>query len=305
MARILERRRSTMIVQVAGNDEIELVDSEEEVPLVLGVLDKYMADVLERTLEYWYWHRHNSKMPRNRTIETVNVGPGIPTLSVNEDGVKNIQRKEASIDMSTLLDNMNDLRLEMEHTKVLDDPVKRLKMEALLQRVEEAIRFDQNLANTTNAEKESCHQCHAAASRDDGGFEGNRAIELDQESTSEPNAIEGSCCAAAWDDDNVAKNKALHSDETMPNLVIDNIRRTTVALAGGVLTVAGVACIPCPIVPGCLVVYVGLMILATEFESARKALDIVKVPIDRWLIASYDEDDPSVRLSEASVMKSC
>jgi len=51
---------------------------------------------------------------------------------------------------------------------------------------------------------------------------------------------------------------------------IDHIRKTTVAITGGTLSVAGVLLIPCPVVPGILVVYAGLMILASEFDSAKK-----------------------------------
>ena len=44
-------------------------------------------------------------------------------------------------------------------------------------------------------------------------------------------------------------------------------------------------------IPGCLVAYGGLLILASEFDSAKKALNIVKDPIDRWLSIDDDEEE--------------
>jgi hypothetical protein len=49
--------------------------------------------------------------------------------------------------------------------------------------------------------------------------------------------------------------------------------------------------IPFPIIPGSLLAYGGLLILASEFDSAKKALDIVKDPIDRWLTVDDDEEE--------------
>ena len=62
-------------------------------------------------------------------------------------------------------------------------------------------------------------------------------------------------------------------------------------ILGGTLTVVGVALIPFPIIPGSLVAYGGLLILASEFDSAKKALNIVKDPIDRWLSIDDDEEE--------------
>ncbi|KAL9183821.1 hypothetical protein ACHAXT_004677 [Thalassiosira profunda] len=79
------------------------------------------------------------------------------------------------------------------------------------------------------------------------------------------------------------------SDEPPPNH-IDHIRRTTVAITGGTLTAAGVVLIPFPIIPGVLVMYGGLLVLATEFEGARAALDIVRDPIEKWLADDEQEE---------------
>lgn len=58
-------------------------------------------------------------------------------------------------------------------------------------------------------------------------------------------------------------------------------RRVAVGIAGGVVLVAGVVMIPYP-GPGWLVVFVGLGILATEFEWARAVLDYAKGKYDAW-----------------------
>jgi len=93
---------------------------------------------------------------------------------------------------------------------------------------------------------------------------------------------EGSC--SAQDD----------SKDEVQQSTLDHIRRTTVAITGGTLTVAGVVLIPCPIIPGALVVYGGLMVLATEFDSARRALDTVKEPLERWLADDDEREGANV-----------
>jgi len=75
---------------------------------------------------------------------------------------------------------------------------------------------------------------------------------------------------------------------------LDHIRRTTVAITGGTLTVAGVVLIPCPIIPGALVVYGGLLVLATEFEYAKRAVNTVKEPIEKWLSDDDEENKEGV-----------
>jgi len=102
-----------------------------------------------------------------------------------------------------------------------------------------------------------------------------------------------SCCAV--DDD---KNKA-QPNEPAPS-ALDHIRRTAVGITGGALTVAGVALIPCPIIPGCLVVYGGLLVLATEFEAAKKALDAAKEPLEQWLA---DDEEGNSNESEDGEVK--
>ncbi|KAL3795000.1 hypothetical protein ACHAW5_002169 [Stephanodiscus triporus] len=70
----------------------------------------------------------------------------------------------------------------------------------------------------------------------------------------------------------------------------DNIRRTTVAIAGGTILSVGLVCIPLPIIPGSLIAYGGLMILATEFDSAKKAMDTVNKSIEKWRADGKDKE---------------
>lgn len=59
------------------------------------------------------------------------------------------------------------------------------------------------------------------------------------------------------------------------------IKKLLIAIAGGVVLVAGIVMIPYP-GPGWLVVFVGLAILATEFIWAQKILDKAKGFYDDW-----------------------
>ena len=72
---------------------------------------------------------------------------------------------------------------------------------------------------------------------------------------------------------------------------VDHVRRTTVAITGATLVTTGVVLIPLPIIPGSLVVYGGLMILASEFEGAKKALDVVKGPLAKFLADDQEDKD--------------
>lgn len=99
---------------------------------------------------------------------------------------------------------------------------------------------------------------------------------------------------------NVTSNAAESSnndgtDEDMKNSkssnsIHDSIRKPLVAIAGGTLVTTGIVLIPMPIIPGCLVVYAGLAVLASEFEGAKGALDTVKTPLEKWLADDEEED---------------
>jgi uncharacterized protein (TIGR02611 family) len=57
--------------------------------------------------------------------------------------------------------------------------------------------------------------------------------------------------------------------------------RVAVGVIGGVVTVAGLIMVPAP-GPGWLVVFFGLLILASEFEFAQGLLDFAKREVGRW-----------------------
>jgi uncharacterized protein (TIGR02611 family) len=58
-------------------------------------------------------------------------------------------------------------------------------------------------------------------------------------------------------------------------------KRIGTAIAGGAVVIVGIIAIPYP-GPGWLIVFAGLAILATEFEWARRVLDIAKGKYAMW-----------------------
>ena len=72
------------------------------------------------------------------------------------------------------------------------------------------------------------------------------------------------------------------------NDTYDNFRKPLVAAAGGTLVTAGAILVPVPVIPGALVIYAGLSVLATEFEVASQALDKMKEPLRE--ILAHEED---------------
>ena len=106
-------------------------------------------------------------------------------------------------------------------------------------------------------------------------------IEIDKDSTEETSNEGGNVF-------DVEKIK-VQSNDPDPSAA-DNIRRITVAIAGGTILSVGLVLIPFPIVPGSLIAYGGLMILATEFDSARKAIKTVKEPLSKWLADDEEEE---------------
>jgi hypothetical protein len=109
-------------------------------------------------------------------------------------------------------------------------------------------------------------------------------IEIDEDSTEET-PIGSYFDSAVFD----GEQSKVQSNDPGPSTA-DNIRRTTVAIAGGTILSVGLVLIPFPIVPGSLIAYGGLMILATEFDSARKAIDTVKKPLSKWLADDEEEE---------------
>lgn len=65
------------------------------------------------------------------------------------------------------------------------------------------------------------------------------------------------------------------------NRLTHAIWRTVVGVVGGVVTIAGLIMVPAP-GPGWLVVFFGLLILASEFEFAQQWLDVAKRQVGRW-----------------------
>lgn len=69
-------------------------------------------------------------------------------------------------------------------------------------------------------------------------------------------------------------------------------RKVVVAIVGGVLVVVGIILIPLP-GPGSLVIIAGLALLATEFASARRALDKAKDSARRAMPGMRRPPDPA------------
>lgn len=57
--------------------------------------------------------------------------------------------------------------------------------------------------------------------------------------------------------------------------------RTGVGVVGGIVTVGGLVMVPAP-GPGWFVVFLGLVILASEFEFAQRVLDFARHHVGRW-----------------------
>ena len=249
-------RRPTAIVQVEGEDEIELVKS-NEISSSSSEGDEYEIDIIEEatSLEIAEEGKEEPKSSSSSSID-VEVGTtevmGPPKTGEMKEGdaaePTNTVQKYISPDNnakpSILEEKMNMLRSEMDKAEVLD-PEKRMKMEKLFLQVEGAIHSDDATTITTLNSTTTINNEQSEA-------------QSNSESTPQPNAF-------------------------------DHMRRTAVAITGGTLTAAGIVLIPCPIIPGCLVVYGGLAVLATEFDAAKNALDTVKEPLVKWL-ADDDED---------------
>ena len=94
---------------------------------------------------------------------------------------------------------------------------------------------------------------------------------------------------AADDVDYSDPNRTLDADEDRwawrarlrRNRVTHLAWRTAVGVVGAVVTIAGLIMVPAP-GPGWLVVFFGLLILASEFEFAQRWLDFAKRHVSRW-----------------------
>ena len=63
--------------------------------------------------------------------------------------------------------------------------------------------------------------------------------------------------------------------------LLRNSKRVVVAISGGLVVLVGIIAIPYP-GPGWLIVFVGLGILATEFDWARRVLNYARLKYEGW-----------------------
>jgi hypothetical protein len=78
------------------------------------------------------------------------------------------------------------------------------------------------------------------------------------------------------------------SSKDATNDTYESLRKPLVAAAGGTLVATGAILVPVPIIPGVLVIYAGLSVLATEFEVASQALEKLREPLQE--ILAHEED---------------
>lgn len=65
-------------------------------------------------------------------------------------------------------------------------------------------------------------------------------------------------------------------------LIRRHLKRTAIAIVGGIVVLIGIVAIPYP-GPGWLIVFAGLAILATEFEWAGRLLEKLRTHYNHWL----------------------
>lgn len=66
------------------------------------------------------------------------------------------------------------------------------------------------------------------------------------------------------------------------NRATRHAKKVGIGIIGGIIVLAGIIAIPYP-GPGWLMVFAGLAILATEFDSAQRILDRLRVKYDNWM----------------------
>ena len=117
-----------------------------------------------------------------------------------------------------------------------------------------------------------------------------RADDLDPEKKSELEQLLKRLESTMAQDDmwKVTKSSNIAAADNPVGDTYDSLRKPLVAAAGGTLVTAGAILVPVPIIPGALVIYAGLSVLATEFEVASQALDKMKEPLKE--ILAHEED---------------
>ena len=116
----------------------------------------------------------------------------------------------------------------------------------------------------------------------------NHADDMEPEKKRELEALMKRLESTTSQDDLWKASPTAADESTTIDAYYENIRKPLVAAAGGTLVTAGAILVPVPIIPGALVIYAGLSVLATEFPVANQALEKMKDPL-RDILA--DEDD--------------
>ncbi|KAL7528736.1 hypothetical protein ACHAWF_002684 [Thalassiosira exigua] len=169
------------------------------------------------------------------------------------EGLESLHRRLNSSpkELLSLQEQMKSLKLEMKQLSLeeLDNPQERAMAETLLRQVQGVIRsLDQKLEEAT------------VATMDTSSFLVEDVEDAD-----------GVLCGAS------CVHEEFHPPGTPDDTVLDTLRKTAVGLGGGLLTLAGIALMPVPVVPGgALVAYSGLLVLATEFEGAKNLCDMTR-----------------------------
>lgn len=102
--------------------------------------------------------------------------------------------------------------------------------------------------------------------------------------------VERMCCVLKKIESVIAGGKKRSEEADSTSTIEEYYRKTKVGLAGGSLVTAGLVLIPAPVIPGILVVYGGLLVLASEFDSAKTAVESMQAPMKEFL---KDEVDPN------------
>ncbi|KAL7485569.1 hypothetical protein ACHAW6_011164 [Cyclotella cf. meneghiniana] len=229
LERELHSAASTEVI--VGDDEIELVDSEE-------------SDCT--TTENLFNKSSNVTIAEEAILNNLNSG----------------RRDYSPSDVLILHDIIQNLKDDMSRSDNLDCE-KKFELETLLMRLESTMSQDDmwtpTFANDANI---NCLNNHGDVIYD------NKVSTTD------------AICQQTSD-----------AEKNSTSSTYDSFRKPLVAITGGALVTTGVVLIPMPVVPGILVIYAGLSVLATEFEGARDALATLKEPLERFLADEEEVDE--------------
>jgi hypothetical protein len=232
----MEKARCT-IVQIC-DDEIELVESDERWSPQLLLLDEQIMEIVTKKIEYW--NRYNSEWNRyNATTQRSKIR-SIETIFTEPAVAPPLCSSpscENHLEIETIIVDLTNDEAGLPRKRYSPDDSTSTVHTRTKNWRDEIERTDVLDDAVTRIKMEALLQRFEAATRSD------RAA----------SARAGGC--------------------PLP----DALRRATVGLAGGACSLAGVAMVLCPVLPGgCFLVYAGLLILGTEFEGARRALETVR-----------------------------